>query len=165
MPIQTTEHDVAGRRVAVTTMPAGVGLAVGRRLLKLAGTALVEGIGGGPASLLAADWGAVSRALRELVERASEPEAESLVKDLCRGVTVDGEDAHKHFDLVFAADYALLFRVVALVIEENFRLPLASWSAAVRGAVVEARAKEAARKAADQPPTRVPRSARALAAT
>lgn len=139
MPIETKEHEVAGHQVSVTVLPAGLGLNLGRRLLKVAGPALVEGIGGGPGALLSADWSAVSKALRELVGRLGEPEAEALVKDLCRGVSVDGQDAHKAFDSVFAGEYALLARVMALVIEENFKLPLSSWGAAVRGALEEAR--------------------------
>lgn len=131
MDDETPAKEIGGRQWTLALLPAGVGLKVGSRLVRLLGPAIGEAatkLGGNMQQVLDTDVAALGEVLTTLAERLGDPEAADLVKLLVTsGVFCDGKEVNdKNFDLLFRGDYLTLLLVAAWVVQENFRLPFFS---------------------------------------
>jgi hypothetical protein len=123
MARRNQEREIGGAVWAVTQFPAGEGLGLLTRLLKLLGPALgALAKGGGTAEDGA---GGREEALTGLIvsgllQQLDEKETVALVKRLLADTRKDGVEILPIFDTEFMGDYANLFRVLGFVLEVNY---------------------------------------------
>ncbi len=133
---------IDGQEWTVTTLPAGVGMEIGSKLIRLLGPALGKAVSAaaspGQSLLDSESLPAIGEALTALSLSLGDPEAVALVKRLVTTGVHCGttEVTLKTFDIHFAGDYLTMLKVAAFAIEANFGLPFGSWASAAQDGVV-----------------------------
>lgn len=132
---QSEEKEIDGNRWTVQQFSATEGLRVLSKLTKLLGGPVGKAIGGlqGEGSILDAklDFAIFGDAIGELTSRMDEDEIINLVKRLLANTRCNNQEVLQQFDTLFMANYATLFKVILLVVEVNFKIPLAGYLAGV----------------------------------
>ena len=131
--IGQSAKEIDGLTFTVTQFPGGRAARIWARLVKLIGEplgALVQGFAAsGSASLNAIPD--ISGTVKKLVDNLDAPTFEGLVKELLASTAVQGvgPDGNQRagnlsennlFDAVFAGRMALMFKVIAFVLQENY---------------------------------------------
>lgn len=111
------------------------------RLLKLAGGPLAKMFRSLPAdkSILDAEINMqlLGDAVEDLVSRLDEGEVVDLIRRLLACTRADNREVTPQFDTLFQGRFATLFKVLSLVIEANYQVPLSGWASAASAAAVE----------------------------
>jgi hypothetical protein len=141
------QRTIDGTSWTVNEFSATEGLRLLTRLTAICGGPLARAFEALPkdGSILDArvDFALLGTAVNELAGRLDEHEVVELVRRMLACTTADGKDASAQFDLVFQGRYLTLFKVLAFVLEVNFRLPLTDWLQAASQTAVTAGAQTA----------------------
>ena len=130
---QFEEREIDGDIWTVQQFPATEGLKVLARLAKLCGGTLGQAVAALHRGLDSEiDLGLLGKALGSLAERLDEGEVVVLVKRMLQDTRVNGKEVLPQFDTLFQARYGALFRVLGMVLEVNFKLPLPELLESVR---------------------------------
>jgi len=133
------ERQIDGITWTVNEFSATEGLRLLTRLTALCGAPLARAFEALPkdGSVLDArvDFTLLGGALSELTSRLDEDQVVELVKRLLGCTLANGEDVERRFDVVFQGRYATLFKVLAFVLEVNYKVPLADWLQAASSTV------------------------------
>lgn len=123
----THKREIDGTVWAVNEFSATEGLGILSRLTKLCGGPISRALGslsGGGILDATVDFSILGEALSDLCGRLDEAEVVSLVKRLLASTVVDGDPAGgSKFDLIFQGRYWTMFKVMAFVVEVNYKIP------------------------------------------
>jgi hypothetical protein len=126
MGIETRSKEIDGSTYTVAQLPAMRGLKLLNRIGRSVGPPLTALMGAADpmATVAQMEIGSIAPAARELFDRLTESELESIIKALCETVQVteDGKTMPllPVFDLHFAGRYDKLFHVVWFAMEVNY---------------------------------------------
>jgi hypothetical protein len=146
--LKTEQRSIDGKNYIVTQFPAGRALRIWHRLVKLVGPALGTAFGGiknDDKSILDArfDFSVIGTAIEKLTGAMSEDEFHAFTLELLQMTSQDGKEINKTtFDVLFQGEIAHLFKVLAFVLEVNFK----DFYSALAGKLMEVRAGLKAKK-------------------
>jgi len=133
MGIESKTTTIENRKIVVTTFPAREGLRVKTKLVKLAAPSIFSLMGAVDTSSAAAkdptkdsigsrdvDMSVVGDSIQGLMDRLGEEEIIKLIFEMLRYTKLDGKDIDEElFDVEFAGEYVLLYKILQFVIEVN----------------------------------------------
>ncbi len=121
--IETKTKQIDERSVSVTQFPARKGLKIKLRLLKMVAPGLASATGilqGG----LEVDFDSkvLAYAVGQLVDSmGNDATVDFIVKELMQGTRLDDKEiTDSLFDMEFAGDYGLLYKIIAFILEVNY---------------------------------------------
>lgn len=119
--VETKDKKIDGKEITVTQFPAFEGLRIKTRLIKIVGPALgsLIGEGTGRGDLMSRDVN-LDKAIEALVQTLDEEETPILIERLLKSTRIGGREITRDvFNMEFAGNYALLYKILAFVIETN----------------------------------------------
>jgi hypothetical protein len=100
----------------IQPFPAFKGLVILKKLTKILGPSMTTLIGGSDGTEI--DGSNIDKAIELLVENFDGDGVETLVRDLVKSVTKNGQPVA--FDIEFMADYGKLLKLVAEIVKVNY---------------------------------------------
>jgi len=127
MAVRNVEKQIDGMSISVTSFLGIEGFKIKTKLIKLLGPSLGELAGGaaGAVNVLDVDLssGFLAKAVNTLCDKLDESDSFNFVMRLLRssGTRINGQEVNESvFNDVFAANYALLYKILYLIVEENY---------------------------------------------
>jgi hypothetical protein len=123
--VETTTKVIDGKSVMVTQFPALPGLRMQLALAKFIGPAVGVLVGGDGTNKVTLDTdisaGFIGVALKTLTEKLDESGTITLIRQLLTSTRIDGKEisSDNDFNMTFAGNYMLLYKVLGYVIEVN----------------------------------------------
>ena len=121
--IETKTKQIDERSVSVTQFPARIGLKIKLRIARMIGPGLASATGMLQSGIEAEfDSKVLAYAVGQLVDSmGNDVTVDFIVKDLMQGTRLDDKEINDAvFDIEFAGNYKLLYKIIGYILEVNY---------------------------------------------